>query len=126
MRPLRVLIVDDYEDNGSVLADALEARGYETRFVADAATALADAPSFAPQIAILDVLLPDMSGYELGKKLRALPGLEKLCLIAITGYSRDPADARAAGFHGHILKPVTLDNLEDAIRQCLAIAGGVA
>jgi CheY-like chemotaxis protein len=120
------LIVDDHEDNGSVLADALELRGHATRFVPDAATALAEAPAFAPHIAIVDILLPDMNGYELGKKLRSLPGLESVCLLAISGFTRDPENARAAGFHGYVMKPITLDKLEAAIHQCLAIAGGVA
>jgi CheY-like chemotaxis protein len=123
--PLRILIVDDYEDNAAILAEALEARGHVTRFVVDAESALMEAPTFGPDLAILDILLPDMNGYELARRLHGLPGLEQLCLIAITGFSRNPAEALAAGFHGHVMKPITVDKLEVAIRECLAIAGAV-
>ncbi|MGE0400735.1 MAG: response regulator [Kofleriaceae bacterium] len=122
---LRILIVDDYEDNGTVLAAALEARGHVVAFVQDAASALEQAAAFRPDVAILDILLPDMNGYELGRRLHRTPGLERLCLIAMTGFSRDPSEARAAGFHGHVMKPVTLATLEATIEECLALAGGV-
>jgi len=122
---LRVLVVDDYEDNGEMLAEALGARGYNTRWVTDAAGALAIAGDFRPDIAVLDILLPDMNGYDLGRKLHAMPGLERVCLIAITGFSRDPGEARAAGFHGHVLKPVSLAKLEVAIGDSLRSARGV-
>jgi CheY-like chemotaxis protein len=122
---LRILIVDDYEDNGAMLATALEARGHTVKFVATATAALAEAPAFRPDVAMLDILLPDMNGYELGKKLAAVPGLEGLCLVAITGFARDPEEARAAGFHGHVMKPISVQKLEATIHECLAIAGKV-
>ena len=90
-----------------------------------AAAALTEAPAFEPDVAVLDILLPDMNGYELGRRLAAVPGLNGLCLVAITGFARDPSEARAAGFHGHVMKPVSLDKLEATIRECLAIAGKV-
>lgn len=125
MPPLKILIVDDYEDNGSVLASALEAKGYEAKWVPDATTALAEAPAFRPDVAIVDILLPDMNGYELGGRLHAQPGLDKVCLIAITGFARDRGESRAAGFHGHVMKPISLEKLEAVIRECLALANPV-
>lgn len=122
---LRILIVDDYEDNGTVLSDALESRGHATMFVGDATSALGVAAAFRPDLAILDIVLPDMNGYELGRRLVAVPGLERLCLIAITGMSRAPTDVEMACFHGHVLKPITLGMLEAEIEKCLAIAGKV-
>jgi CheY-like chemotaxis protein len=119
---LRILIVDDLEDNGVLLCDALQMRGFEARYAPDGATALALAPDFAPHIAILDVLMPEMDGYELGRRLRALPGHEKICLIAISGFDRDAGAARAAGFHGHVMKPMTLDRVEQAVRAGYAAA----
>jgi CheY-like chemotaxis protein len=121
VRP-RVLIVDDYEDNGEVLAAVLASRGYETRYVSDASTALAAMQDFQPEVAVVDILLPDMDGYALGRAMHAIPGFERLCLIALSGFSRDPAQATAAGFHGHVLKPVSLDKLEKTIAECHAIA----
>jgi CheY-like chemotaxis protein len=113
---LRVLIVDDLEDNGELLCAALQMRGYEARYARDGAAALALAVDFAPHVAILDVLMPDINGYELGRQLRELPGQAKLCLIAISGFDRDARGAKAAGFHGHMIKPFTLDRLEQAVR----------
>jgi CheY-like chemotaxis protein len=122
---LRILIVDDYEDNGAVLAAALGAKGHVATWVPDGAGALAKAPDFRPDVAIVDILLPDMNGYDLGRELRAIPSLAKLCLIAITGFSRDPREAREAGFHGHVMKPVSLEKLETVIRECHALANPV-
>jgi len=120
---LRVLIVDDLEDNGELLAEALSLRGYAAQYARDGASALALVETFTPDVAILDVLMPDMNGYELGKQLRARPGLEGVCLIAITGFERDPTPAQAAGFHGHVIKPVTLKKLEETIREARVRAG---
>jgi CheY-like chemotaxis protein len=122
---VRILIVDDYEDSGAMLAEALAARGHTVAFVATAAAALTEAPTFRPDVAVLDILLPDMNGYDLGRSLASIPGLESLCLVAITGFARDPAEARKAGFHGHVMKPISLDKLEATIRECLVIAGKV-
>ncbi len=123
---LRILIVDDYEDNGAILAAALEARGHVVSYTTTAEAALAVAPSFHPDVAVLDILLPDGNGYDLGQELVAIPGLESLCLVAITGFARNPDEARAAGFHGHVMKPISLDKLEATIRECLRIAGGLS
>lgn len=120
MDPVRVLIVDDLEDNGELLCDALTARGYTCRYACDGASALLFAAELAPQVAILDVLMPDMDGYELGRRLRKLPGLENVCLIAITGFDRDPNHALEAGFDGHAIKPVTLDKLVTTMTEALA------
>ena len=120
MDPLRILIVDDLEDNGELLCEAMIARGHTCRYARDAAEALEIAPALAPQVAILDVLMPDINGYELGKRLRALPGMSNLCLVAITGFDRDPKKAYAAGFDGHVIKPVTLTKLDAVITESLA------
>lgn len=122
MEALRVLIVDDLEDNGELLCDALQLRGYQCKYARDGATALSTASELLPQIAILDVLMPDMSGYDLGRRLRELPGLQNICLIAISGFDRDAGAAAAAGFHGHVIKPVTLDRLEETLRSGYAAA----
>lgn len=120
MTALRVLIVDDLEDNGELLTEALSLRGYEARYAKDGASALALVETFTPDIAILDILMPDMNGYELGKRLKERPELARLALIAITGFERSSGPAEAAGFHGHVVKPVTLAKLEETIRDARA------
>jgi signal transduction histidine kinase/ActR/RegA family two-component response regulator len=106
----RILVVDDNEDGAEMLAAALESKGYVTRVAHDAPTALRIAVEFHPQIALLDIGLPVMDGYELASHLRDLPGMADLRLVALTGYGQesDRQRTRDAGFHDHLVKPVDL------------------
>jgi CheY-like chemotaxis protein len=113
---LRILIVDDHEDSAEMLSMLLSGKGHTTRVALDGATALALAATFQPQVGLLDLSLPQMNGYELAERLRALPGLTRIRLVAVTGHGSDThrAKARAAGFDEHLLKPVDLQ-VVDAI-----------
>ncbi|MCU1386196.1 MAG: Chemotaxis protein methyltransferase CheR, partial [Acidobacteria bacterium] len=114
---IRVLVVDDNQDGARMLADALDTRGYQTRVAHDGPEALAIAARFDPSIAFLDIGLPVMDGYELAARLRELPALRDIRLIAITGYGQ-PADrrkARASGFHDLLVKPVDFDAIDRAV-----------
>jgi signal transduction histidine kinase len=105
---LDILVVDDNTDAAETLSMFLEALGHLTRIAPDGATALELAGCEAPRVFLLDIGLPDMDGYELARRLRALPGTSGATLIALTGYSQ-PADrerACAAGFDHHLTKPV--------------------
>ncbi len=110
----RVLVVDDNEDGAEMLAEVLTNRGYDTRVAHDAPTALRVAAEFSPDVAFLDLGLPVMDGYELASHLRAIPGLDGLRLVAVTGYGQesDRQRTRAAGFHHHLVKPVGIDAIE--------------
>ena len=112
--PERILVVDDNEDGADLLATLLTARGYATRVAHDGPTALRLAAEFSPSIAFLDIGLPVMDGYELASHLRAIPGLEGLRLVAVTGYGQksDRQKTRAAGFDHHLVKPVDIVALE--------------
>ena len=112
---LRVLVVDDNIDAAELLAEALQAAGHATRVAHDAPQALAAARSFAPQVAVLDIGLPVMDGYELAARLRA-EGLAPR-LMAVTGYGQetDRERSRAAGFERHLVKPIDLDELLAAL-----------
>jgi PAS domain S-box-containing protein len=109
----RILVVDDNEDGALMLAHFFSASGHETRVAYDAPGALETARSFLPEVAFLDIGLPVMNGYELAERLRELPGLEQITLVALTGYGQesDRVRSRAAGFHHHLVKPVDLDAL---------------
>jgi CheY-like chemotaxis protein len=110
---LRVLVVDDNRDAAHMIADALDTVGHMTRTAHDGPTALLSASSFSPDVALLDLGLPVMDGYELAERLRSVKGLQALILVAVTGYGQD-ADrrrSRKAGFHAHIVKPVDLEEL---------------
>ncbi len=83
----------------------------------DAPTALRVAAEFLPDVAVVDIGLPVMDGYELAAHLRDIPGLAGLRLIALTGYSQesDRRKSREAGFHHHLVKPIDIDALEDVM-----------
>jgi CheY-like chemotaxis protein len=108
----RVLVVDDYPDAAEMLADALQNLGHRTFVARDAETALRLCAEFAPDVALLELELPKMNGYELGVELKARCA-ETLTLIAITGFSGDEQRARAAqsGFSHFLVKPVNLTEL---------------
>jgi CheY-like chemotaxis protein/two-component sensor histidine kinase len=110
----RVLIVDDNEDAASMLADVLERAGHQTVTAHDGPSALRIAERFRPELALLDLGLPVMDGFELARQFRVTPALEKTRLIAVTGYGQEH-DRRAsteAGFDAHLVKPVDIDALQ--------------
>jgi CheY-like chemotaxis protein len=112
-RGLRILVVDDNADAARLLADSLSVLGHGTRVAHDGPVALRIAEEYRPDAALVDIGLPVMDGYELARRLRALPGLERVCLIAVTGYgqSEDRARSREAGFDAHLVKPVQHERL---------------
>jgi two-component system CheB/CheR fusion protein len=112
--PRRVLIVDDNEDAANSLAMILKLGGHETASVYTAVDALQRAADFRPDVVLLDIGLPGMDGYEVAQKMRELPGLRDIRLIAVMGYGRsdDRLRARDAGFDDHLTKPVEFAVLE--------------
>ena len=121
-RGARVLIVDDNDDAATMLAYALRAKGYDAHLAHDGFEALRIAADIRPHLALLDIGLPVMDGYELAGQLRALEGLTSLPLIAVTGYGQDADRQRSsvAGFQHHVVKPVDLDRLFDLMSAALA------
>ena len=109
----RVLIVDDNLDAAELLQYALEATGYAVEMATDPITALDVAARFAPEVAILDIGLPVIDGYELATRLLALPEAAGCRLIALTGYGQEHDRRRSldAGFYEHLVKPVDVDRL---------------
>jgi len=112
-RPLRVLVVDDNVDAASTLGELLKVLGHEPLVAHDAPSALALAREECPQLALVDLGLPILDGYELIGRLRNLPGMHSLPAIAVTGYGQasDRAKSHAAGFDRHVVKPVGLEDL---------------
>ncbi|MGE0546309.1 MAG: response regulator [Kofleriaceae bacterium] len=110
----RILIVDDNEDALLAMRQALLVLGYQVAVARDAPAALAMAAAFDPEIALLDIGLPVMDGYELARRLRQQPRDHALHLVAVTGYGQDSDRRRsaAAGFHQHVVKPVDLHRLQ--------------
>jgi len=110
---VRVLVVDDNEDAAETLAMTLELHGCDVRTAATAGRALEMLPGFAPAVALLDIGLPDMNGYELARRVRQLPSGAGMTLIATTGWGqqKDRERAFAAGFDRHLTKPIDFDLL---------------
>jgi len=104
----RVLVVDDNLDAADSTAMLVRALGHQVKLAYDAALALDIAASFEPDVVLLDIGLPDLDGYQLAPRLRALDGLAQVFLVAISGYGRqeDRAASRAAGIDRHLVKPV--------------------
>ena len=116
--PRRVLIVDDNVDAAQLLAEVLELSGYQTALAHDGPTALTAALRFAPDIALLDIGLPVMDGYELAAHLRSALGPAAPRIVALTGYGQkhDRERSRAAGFDSHLVKPVDAETLLRALQ----------
>jgi CheY-like chemotaxis protein len=123
---VKVLIVDDNEDARELLSEALALSGYETYTAVDAASAITRAEALRPHVALLDIGLPVMDGYDLARQLRQTSGLEQLRLVAITGYGQaaDRERARAAGFDAHLVKPISLEDVQRVVERLLAVGPG--
>ena len=108
-----VLVVDDNVDAADSLGELLAAWGYQVTVAHDGPAALAALQDTLPDIALLDIGMPAMDGYELAAHLRFQPGCEDLTIVAITG-SGGPEDvrrSRAKGFSAHLVKPVSAARL---------------
>jgi signal transduction histidine kinase/CheY-like chemotaxis protein len=116
---VRILLVDDNTDAAELFAEYLSSVGYDVRTAHDGPSALEVAAAFHPTIAVLDIGLPVMDGYELATRLRERFGAEAPRLIAMTGYGQqeDRENSRRAGFERHLVKPVDAHALLAAIRD---------
>jgi PAS domain S-box-containing protein len=112
-RQRRVLVVEDNKDIRESSCELLSMAGFEVKGVSTGSEALAKAPAFGPNVVLLDVGLPGLSGYDVARRLRDMPQFVSTVLIAITGYDTPEARAlsAAAGFDHHICKPVNFDEL---------------
>jgi PAS domain S-box-containing protein len=113
--PRRVLVVDDNVDAATSLAMLLNLQGHQAEAVYAARDALERSQAFSPEVALLDIALPEMDGLSLARRLRAMPQPNGgLRLIALTGYAQpdDRERALAAGFDDHLTKPVDMQILE--------------
>jgi signal transduction histidine kinase/CheY-like chemotaxis protein len=114
---VRILVVDDNQDAADSLADLLAVLGYSASVAYDPGQAIAEAAASMPQVAILDIGLPGMDGFELAGHLRQLPQGDGLKLIALSGYGQedDKHRSRAAGFAAHLVKPINIAELQKTL-----------
>ena len=115
----RVLVVDDNVDSAEMLGELLREAGHDVAVAHDGPAALGIVEGFAPDVALLDIGLPVMDGYELGKRVHEFPNGSRCRLIALTGYGHehDRDQSKASGFEAHLVKPVDPDRV-------LGVVGG--
>jgi CheY-like chemotaxis protein len=119
---LRFLVVDDNVDAATTLGQLLEALGQEVRVFHDPMAALGAACDYQPDVALLDIGLPVLDGYQLAAGLRERLGRDACRMIALTGYGQegDRRRSAAAGFEQHLVKPIGWQELA----RVAAAAGG--
>jgi CheY-like chemotaxis protein len=105
----RILVVDDHDDSARMLALALKLEGHTTRTARDGMGAFELIEAFKPEVVLLDLTLPDMTGQALARKIRSSPAGENLILISVSGSEPD-AEATPL-FDGFVLKPAELDRV---------------
>ena len=115
--PAQILVVDDNDDAAQAIAVLLELEGHTVRTAATARDALAMFDEFVPDVAFLDIGLPDLNGYELARAIRTDPRAARTRLVALTGYGREPDRqlAEQAGFDRHLVKPAEIEDLLAAL-----------
>jgi PAS domain S-box-containing protein len=128
VRQARVLIVDDNTDAALTLREFLSGLGHQTAVAHDGIAALDLATSFLPTVALVDIGLPLMDGYEFARRLRKRFGADRLMLVAVTGYGQDEDRARAlaAGFDYHLVKPIELGALPKLLERSAAETAGAS
>jgi PAS domain S-box-containing protein len=119
---LQVLVVDDNTDAAESLGVLLDIEGHAAHIAHTGAEALQVAQSQLLDVVFLDIGLPDMTGYDVARRMRLLPGMQKTLLVALTGWGTqdDRQRTRDAGFDRHLTKPAELPAVEDLLRAAAA------
>jgi CheY-like chemotaxis protein len=120
----RILLVEDDADTREALKTLLELSGHHVEVAADGGAAVAHAIASRPDVALVDIGLPEIDGNEVARRIRASLGASGIFLIALTGYGGDADEemARAAGFDAHFTKPVELSRLDRLLRSSSRLA----
>jgi CheY-like chemotaxis protein len=111
-------VVDDNVDQALSLSTLLRLLGHEVRIAHDGVTALATAKEFRPEVGLIDIGLPGLNGYDLARRMREVPELRGMILVAQTGWGQeeDRRRSREAGFDHHLVKPLNAEELQTLIR----------
>jgi CheY-like chemotaxis protein len=122
----RILVADDNSDALESLATLLELGGHEVFSAANGALALESAERHLPEVALLDIGMPKLDGYEVARRIRAQPWGRAITLVALTGWGQESDRRRSgeAGFDSHMVKPLDLDKLMELLgRLPVPVAG---
>jgi two-component system CheB/CheR fusion protein len=115
----RALVIDDNIDVAESMTWMLEGLAREIKMVHSGAAALEMAAGFRPDLIVCDIGMPGMDGYETCRRLRRLPGMEKVVIAAVSGYGGpgDRRKSREAGFDRHLVKPIGRATLEELVNS---------
>ena len=115
----RILVVEDLEDLREIARLALEGAGYEVVEAATGVEGIAKAETEHPDLVLMDIQLPVLDGYESTRRIKALPGMARTIVIAVSSFAMrgDEEKARAAGCDGYVTKPYSPKQLVDLVRQ---------
>ena len=117
--PLRILVVDDTYAAAFVLSRLLEKLGHEVETAADAMAAIEAVIRSKPDVVFSDIAMPGINGYELARRLKQMPEMDGVLLVALTGYGQDTdrLDSDSAGFDRHLVKPISIQALQDLLND---------
>ena len=116
----RILVVDDIFDNAFLLQTVLEGEGYEVEVADSGRAALDRIAAHPPDLVLLDVMMPEMNGFEVTQHIRQDASIPFIPILLVTGYSEpEPADGFAMGADGFVRKPIDFDNLLNKIQAIL-------
>lgn len=117
----RILIIEDQDDNRAIMRDLLNTAGYKLIEAVDGEEGIKLAQSERPDLILMDIQLPILDGYEATRRIRALPELKSIPIIAVTSYalSGDDVKARAAGCDSYVAKPFSPRELLAKVREFL-------
>jgi two-component system cell cycle response regulator DivK len=120
----KILVVEDNELNLRLFCDILRAHGYEAEPVRDGREAVDRARAFVPDLIIMDIQMPHISGLEIIDQLKADESLKPIPIMAVTAYAAkgDEDRIRAAGAEGYVSKPISVIRFVEAVRALLAAA----
>ncbi len=115
-----ILVVDDLSDNSFLLQTMLESEGYQVEVANSGQSALDKVASHPPELILLDVMMPEMNGFEVTRQIRSNPCLPFIPILLVTGYSSlMPAEGFDAGADGFIRKPINFDHLLHQVKAIL-------
>jgi two-component system, cell cycle response regulator DivK len=119
--PIRILSIEDQEDNRRIIHDLFTSAGYEVIDAVTGEEGVNLASNCGPDLILMDIQLPGVDGYEATRRIKALPGLQRVPIIVVTSYALggDEERARAAGGDGYITKPYNPLQLLQMVRQHL-------
>jgi CheY-like chemotaxis protein len=113
----RVLVIDDNVDARESLAQVLRILGHQVRTAVDGASGVAAAQEFGPQLILLDIGLPDVAGYEVARRIRALPDGARPKIVAASGYGEVSDAVRESGMDAYVVKPLDIAKLQSFLAQ---------